>query len=329
LRYFVQNAGWSPVYSLRAQNITDPVKLDYDAVVRQKTGEDWNDVKLMLATINPNLSGNKPELSPWYLSIYVPRPIYKNRLKFGRTKEVTDAAPMYQQSMQKDERRLDDKDSQTMSTIADYTTTTQGQLNTTFDIAIKYSIPSDDNGQQVRVQQYNLPAVYEYISIPKFDKDAFLLAKVGGWEQFNLIPGPANLFFDGTYVGKSDINPVITGDTLALSFGRDKKISIDRIKIKELAKKQLLGGTKTETYSYDIVVKNVKNVPVRITIEDQIPLVTDKDIKVEALELSHGFLDEETGKVLWRGVLKPNEVYKMRLTYSVKYPKGKIIMGLN
>jgi cell division protein FtsB len=65
--YFVSNARWYPSYNLNVKNLDEPLVIDYQANISQQTGEDWTDVKLTLSTTDPNLSGQKPILMPWYI----------------------------------------------------------------------------------------------------------------------------------------------------------------------------------------------------------------------------------------------------------------------
>ena len=59
-----------------------------------------------------------------------------------------------------------------------------------------------------------------------------MLAEISEYSKFNLLPGEANIIFEGMYVGKTMINPNQTSDTLNLSMGRDKKkIAIKREKL--------------------------------------------------------------------------------------------------
>lgn len=319
--YFTGNSGWSPVYSLRAVNVNQPVKLDFDAIVTQKSGEDWKNVRLTLSTGNPTMSSTKPELNTWFVNVNDIRFKRKNNFEAKLEKDQAISGSV----TAKEETQGEDMNNDYAS---DYTTVSENQLNVSFEINLKYDIPADGSGHQVRIQQYDLAGVYEYAAIPKMDKDAFLLAKVSGWEDYNLLPGPSNLFFEGTYVGKSYLDPNITTDTLALSFGRDKKIVISRNKVKDFSKKQLLGGYKTQTFAYEINIRSLKDAPINITIEDQIPVSQNKELEVELKENGKAEYDPSTGKLKWKLKLAPSETQTMRFVYTVKYPKDKVVNGL-
>lgn len=68
LKYVVNDAGWEPNYDLRIADVNRPLNLYYKAKVFQNTAEDWENVKLILSTGNPNISNYKPELSTYFLT---------------------------------------------------------------------------------------------------------------------------------------------------------------------------------------------------------------------------------------------------------------------
>lgn len=200
------------------------------------------------------------------------------------------------------------------------------QTNVEFKIDIPYTIPADGKQYAVDMQEYSAPAYYEYFCAPKLDNDAFLTARITDWEQYNLLAGEANLFFEGTFLGKSLLDVDNTGDTLTLSLGRDKNITVTRTKGKDFSSKQLLGANRTETRSWEINVRNKKNQPINLVVEDQLPVATTKEIEVEKLEVSNAEVDNETGKVIWRLALPPAENKKLALKYAVKYPKAQRVI---
>lgn len=323
INYIVSNAGWYPIYDLRAKDTKSPVQLNYKAQVYQNTGIDWNNVKLKLSTSNPSLGGTKPVLSSWYLNFYEPRPVrqapmYKSKeLKKSVAPSMMDKADgYYEMSMEESE------------SIADYTKVIETTLAAEFDIAVPYSIPSDGVGQLVDVQNHDLPATYSYSAVPKLDKDAFLMAMVTGWEDYNLLSGNANIYFEGTYVGQSYLDMQNTKDTLQLSLGRDSKVIIERKKLKDFSSKKMIGSNRKEEYAYEIIVRNTKKDLIDITFEDQIPVSQNSQIEVEVIDTGGAEYDATTGKLVWKMKLGSSETKSVIFKYSVKYPKNKTIDGL-
>ena len=322
LNYLVSNAGWVPVYDLRADDNTGPIELTYKANVYQTSGFDWKNVKISLSTGNPTQSGSKPIINPWFISFYTPY-TYNYRTESTKSKAAaaydnravapTTAGAVYEEYDKKAE------------TTAAYTQVSEGQTTVEFDISIPYTIPSNGKMYGVEIQIHKLPAKYQYYAAPKLDPDAFLLARVTGWEDLNLMPGESNIYFEGTYVGKSYIDPRSTKDTLEFSFGRDKNIVINRTRMKDFSAKQFIGNNKKETTGWEISVRNKKKAAIEIVIEDQIPLTTDKDIEITADDISGAKHVKETGLLTWKYTINPAETKKFKLIYTIKYPKDKTI----
>ena len=145
-----------------------------------------------------------------------------------------------------------------------------------------------------------------------------LSAIVPNWKKLDLIDGSVKLFLNNIYMGESFINAQQTEDTLKLSVGKDKDLVVDRKDLKTYHSKNLTKTTNKVQRDWLITVKNNKTAPVKITVEDQFPVSTDSDIKVELLESSGAIVDEVEGKLTWKLNLKPGEKRELKLSYSVK-----------
>ncbi len=211
------------------------------------------------------------------------------------------------------------------SGMEDYVTVSNNEMNVTFDISIPYDVPTNGKEQTATIQNFEIPANYKHYSVPKLDKDAYLLAEVSGWEKLNLLPGSANVIFEGTYVGKSFIDPNSTQDTLNLTLGKDKRISVKRDKLVDFSSVKFLGASKLQKFTYEITIKNNKNETAAVLLKDQFPLSTNKDIEVELLEAGGADVNKDLGILNWQLSLKPGETKKIRFAYSVKYPKDKVV----
>jgi TonB-dependent SusC/RagA subfamily outer membrane receptor len=216
----------------------------------------------------------------------------------------------------------------TTKNMNDYTTIEEQELNVSFDIDIPYDILSNGKAHSVSLKDIKIPATYKYYAAPKVEKEAFLMAELNDYAKYNLLPGEANIVFEGMYVGKTMINPNQTQDTLNLSMGRDKKISIKRERITDKSGTKFLSSYKEQTFTYDIIVRNNKKEEINMLLKDQYPLSTDKEITVELLDKDGAKANEETGILTWEIKMKPNETKKHRISYKVKYPKDKIIGNL-
>ena len=325
VNYVVQNAGWTPMYDLRAINTKSPITVGYKANVFQGTGEEWKNVKLKLSTANPNQSGLKPELYTWYLDFY--QPIVR---MYDRRAKAAGAPAMRSQQAEdsKSEEIMTEAVPAPAESVADYVSAIQTTLNTEFDISLPYTVSSASKPTVVDIRNYEMKSIYEYAVAPKMDTEAFLLAKGTGWEEFSLLPGEANIFFEGTFVGKSFIDPNNIKDTLSVSLGRDKRIVVKREKLKDLTSRKLIGGNQRENYAWEISVRNAKTEAVKIVVEDQLPVSQNSQIEVTPVDLGGTKHDVNTGKLTWVLNLQPNETKKVTYKFEVKYPKDRNISGL-
>lgn len=210
------------------------------------------------------------------------------------------------------------------STVS-YRTIEVSHLSSEFDIEEHYSIPSDRKPYLVDIKEHQLDGTFEYVAIPKMEKDAFLLAQIPGWEQLDLVPGPTRVYFDGTYVGESWIDTRNVEDTLGLSFGRDSKIYTNRKLLTEFSNKKVVGNNRKDSYTYEITIKNSRNIGIQVDLHDQVPISQDSDITVYIDEISEALKEEHTGILSWKVNLGPNETKKFRISFTIKYPKNKKI----
>ena len=198
-------------------------------------------------------------------------------------------------------------------------------VSTEFNIEQRYTIISDPKNITVTIQSIQSNVKYQYYCAPRLEKDVFLTAQMVDWEQYNLLEGQANVFFEGTFIGSTFLDARFLTDTLEISLGRDKSVKVERVKAKEYNKRQLIGSDNIASRQWDITVRNGKQQNVEIMIEDQFPLSTDSKIEVKQQEKSGGELNESTGVVTWQHKLEPGGTKTMTLKYSVKYPKGTFI----
>ncbi|KQC33062.1 hypothetical protein AAU57_06840 [Nonlabens sp. YIK11] len=64
ITYNVENAGWVPLYDIRADGKSAYVNLDFKGQIYQQTGTDWKNVNVKLSTSDPNVDNTKPVLEP-------------------------------------------------------------------------------------------------------------------------------------------------------------------------------------------------------------------------------------------------------------------------
>lgn len=330
LNYNVYNAGWSPMYDIKAKNAASPVELTYKAAIYQNTGKDWNSVKLTVSNSNPNRSNTKPYLPVWYVNYYTQtRPIAEKRkaLKF---EEVQSAAPEYSNvDIADEEEKLSlTKDKAPAKMVADFTQQMQNFTSVEFVIDLPYTIKSDGKHHYAALTQNTLTTEYKHYLVPKLDAHAYVVARVTDWENLNLLIGPANVYFGNTYVGRTTLNPTILSDTLELTLGRDESIFVKRTKLKDDTKDKFIGSKKIYTGSFEIELRNNGIADLDLVIEDQIPLTQNEDIEINLDKKDGGDLNKSTGVITWNLKMKGKDKKKINFTFSIKYNKDKKLQGL-
>ncbi|MDW3647232.1 MAG: mucoidy inhibitor MuiA family protein [Bacteroidia bacterium] len=201
------------------------------------------------------------------------------------------------------------------------TSVIENQTSVEFEVKVPYTIKSDGEKRSIDLQTLPIDVIYEYKAIPKLDKDAFLLARLINWDQKQLLVGEANLYMEGTFVGRSILEANVLSDTLDLSLGRDKSIVIGREEIKDYKKRRSIGNSQIETRAFKVIVKNKRSETINLSLYDQIPVSMLNQIDVKAKNISGAKYDEDTGELVWEISLEPLEQKEFILEYEVKYPK--------
>lgn len=323
ISYVASGASWIPSYDLRCDILTGKVNLNYKASISQETGESWDDVRITVSTNDPYQNKTKPTLSPWYLDYAV--------YGYGRNRSAGSPVPiMANESLSKKAEIADDKDydgeveEMVVSAGADeYTTVLDRIISAEFKIDLPYTIKSNGESHIVLINNQDLNAKFSYYTVPKIDPGVFLVAQLVKMDELQLVPATANIFFDGTYIGETYLDPSSLEDTLLLSMGKDPNIIVKRTLLKKEKKERIVGNVKERTFTYEIEVKNLKSSNVELVIEDQMPITQNGDIIIEKVDLDKADLDATTGQLTWRLDLKAKENKVIKYSYKVKNDKDK------
>lgn len=318
LGYLVPQASWVPRYDLRVRDVASPVELVYNARVQQQSGEAWENVKLTLSTGNPSVSGNRPELEPWRLAFFEPRPYLRSRAASPAARQ--DDMATLNEGMIVQDATAEGKALPVETQVVENTTTVL------FEIEAPFSLPSDGRARSVEIDHHRIPASYAYTVAPKLNPTAFLTARVTAWQDYNLLPGEASLFFENTFIGTSWLDVGATGDTLVVSLGPDRGLAVERTRLEEFTTRNFSGSRKTEARGFEIAVRNNKQQAVTLVIEDQVPVSTNEDIEVRVDELLRGTHDAQTGRLQWQLTLPPGSTDAVRFGYELRYPKDRHIL---
>jgi len=299
IEYIVNSAGWVPAYDIRVSDLSKPIILEYKSQVYNNTGVDWNNVNFFLSTADPRKSATKPTLKSWVIKN---NSYEKDYGSIGGANHENNGKSITKDGIVYEEINIP-------------------ELSMEFKIEDDYSIPSDAKPYLVEVTQFELNATYKHFAVPKIEQAVFLLARISGWEDLNLIEGDANIYFGGSYVGESYIKTSGVADTLDISLGRDNKVSIERTKVRDYTDNKVLGSNRKDILEFEMVVKNLRNTPIEIEIQDQVPVSGDDDIVIDVVTVDGAVHDLKSGILTWSIVAESGKSVKKDLSFSIKYPK--------
>ncbi len=194
-------------------------------------------------------------------------------------------------------------------------------LRMEFTINTPFTIPSDNADHKVAIAVYTMPASYEYHTVPKLDPSVYLVAQISGWEKLNLLSGESNIYFDGTFIGKSYVDVEATKDTISFSLGKDKKVVVERKRSEEMSKTRLIGSRYKYDVTWDFTIRNNGNATIPVIMKDHFPMSVNNDIKVKQGTFEGATLEETTGILTWRFSISKGEIKKYQFNYSVDYGK--------
>ena len=232
----------------------------------------------------------------------------------SRSSEVAAPASSYKTARQPVNLQIEPNEQSQVRSVKEYT------------IAMPMSMPSDGKEYNLVIGGESVKAAYEFHAVPKLDRDAFLIARITNWQDYDLLDATAGIFYEGTFTGKTHLSASLATDTLDISLGRDKSILIERKKVKDFTSSQLLGSNRSVQRAWEISLRNNKKQAVKLVVFDQYPVSREKEIETELADNGGATVDKETGMLRWEVTLEPGQLKKLKFRYTVKYPKERILV---
>jgi uncharacterized protein (TIGR02231 family) len=326
--YAVRNARWSPLYDARldtgAKDRKPALELVRRAEITQSTGEDWSNVALAVSTVRTARGGSAPELNS--LIVQYPqlsqasRPIgaasVASDTKFRGVPAPAAPEPQFEEMRKK---------------IADeqQATVEVGGFQVTFKIPGRVSVGASEGAKSLRVSTATIAPDLAVRAVPVLNPTAFLEASFKQNEDAPLLPGRVAIYRDGVFVGRGQMAGAGKDETVRLGFGADDKVKIERTVVKrnEGSAGLIVTTSKTDERSFKTSVRNGHDFPIKIAIEDQLPVSENEDIVVEMLPATTAptttNLRDKRGVLEWAFEAKPGEVRDIAFAWRVRWPKDK------
>ncbi len=325
--YLVSGPSWRPDYVIRADSNGSRLSVQYRAFVRQATGESWDGVELQLSTARPRVGGSLPDLSPWYVDVYEPVALTR-----GYAAPAPAAAPSMARESSADKFALDEEALPPMA--LEVASAVSGATSVTFAIAGATSVAADNAERLVTVALLDLAAEYSWAATPALSPFAYFRAEAVNASDFPFLPGASHVYVDGSYVAEASMPSVSPGGSFRTDLGVDESITVARKLVRKFDETTGALTKRSKTaWEYELRVANGKKREVTLLLSERAPVSLDERIVVKLLAPAYS-KDTETLRKLdgdiyeWTLRLAPGAEQKIPFSFSVDYPKGETVTGL-
>ncbi|WP_298241538.1 mucoidy inhibitor MuiA family protein [uncultured Bradyrhizobium sp.] len=327
--YAVRNARWVPLYDARldtgAKDRKPQLELVRRAEITQSTGEDWSNVTLGVSTVRIGRGGSAPELN----SLVAQYPQPPRPMALGAASDLARPAPVARQMQAPAMAKIAEAPETRERAEEQHAVAEIGGFQATFKIPGRVSLGAQEGAKSMRIAAMTVPADLAVRAAPVLDPTAFLEASFKQTDDTTLLPGKVAIYRDGVFVGRGKISASAKDDTVRLGFGADDKIKIERAVLKrnEGSAGLLVTTSKTDERSFKTTIRNGHDFPIKVAIEDQLPVSENEDIVVEMLPATTpptaSNIRDRRGVLEWSFEAKPGEVKDINFAWRIRWPKDK------
>ncbi len=299
LKYLVREAGWAPRYAVRADMESSALVVEYNAEIRQSSGEDWKDVILTLSTAQPAQRAMPMDVASTFVDVYVPPPPVEGR-SFGF---AVDAAPVpeYRRS------EMDAPASEALANAApmeksaalaaffsDAQVVSSGAV-VNFPIPRAVSIPSDtQKSRSLRIASIETKPTFTHVARPLVESAVYIKAVTANTSSYQFLAGPATVFLGGDSVGKTTLPDLAPGAEMTFWLGTDPRITAQRVLVKKDASQRgIFGKTDVMVWDYRVDLKSTSTQPMTVEVFDRMPVSRNEKIQVRLLRVSPALETQE------------------------------------
>lgn len=316
LSYIIYGGGWRTYYELRADMNAKEVAISYFGKVFQRTGEDWDDVRITLSTAQPVLGGAAPEPYPWYIDLYLPQPSRSMRAEARKSAPAPAGAAA---DMMMDEE------------LQEAAPPVDTGIAISYPLADRFSIKSGEPEKKVLITEAKVKADFKYFIMPRSTEHAFSTGTFKNESGYLILAGDANTYVGDDFTGQMNIETIAPDDETTVSFGIDDRVKIERKTKKcKVSKGGLVKKATKHDYQYENVVTNLHKKEISCKIMDQIPVAQNPDIKVGNVHIDPkpSKEEKEQGLFEWHVSVPPGEKYVITVGFSVETPYDAQVEGL-
>lgn len=284
LTYLVRDASWGPSYAVRSTADRSSVAVEYDAMVLQRTGEDWKDVRLSLSTAEPTRASSPPPVEPWFVDVYVPPPPVAGRAGGFAAEVAPSAAPMAVADAMPGapaEKADVNEMAKSLEALAAGAAVNAGGVAVTFELPRPVTLPSEAlRRQRTRIGRFEPTAKFAYVAAPVVSESVFLRGTLTNTSPFQLLPGSAQVFMGGEFIGETELPPVAPNGEFRAYFGPDRAVRARREVVSRMTGSSgLFGGSTVTTWNDRVTIDNGTGRAIDVELYDRRPASRNERIE--------------------------------------------------
>lgn len=327
ISYLVRGASWQPIYDARANFDKALVEFISYGIIRQSTGEDWQDVDIYLSTAKPAVGGRMPKVEPWVLRPYQPPvPMARNMMAMS-------AGAYQKQAFKSDVASMESFD---VAEAPVYSQAQEKGVAVVYKLTRRATVKSDGSEHKLPVSTQTLKADFEYSAYPRAVVSSFLGSRVINAPDLQLLSGKVNVFLDDDFVGASSIDNIGPGEEFDLYLGQDENVKVKRELLEKKVDETLIGSipaaNKKIVFKYKLSVENYKSKNIKVKLFEAMPVSEDDRIKVKITQTSQEpqvkDWQDRRGVWLWELDLEPKAKKEIIYTCIVEHPRNMQVEGL-
>ncbi|ATB47737.1 DUF4139 domain-containing protein [Corallococcus macrosporus] len=269
--YLVPCTAWRPSYraTLAREAAGEAVTLECEAVVWQRTEEDWKDVELAFSTARPTLGASPPRLQEDRLWL---------RDKTEREKQVVEVSLREEAIQTAGEAGVAQRED-ALPGMDD------GGEPLTVSAPHRATVPADGEPYRVPLFQFTAPAASELVAIPEQSPLVHRVARFDNTGPTVLLAGPVKLVRTHGYVGRAQLRFTGKGERVKLGFGSEDALRVARTE--DVAREtSRLTGRKVTTHKVRLFLSNMGAQPAPVAIEERIPVSEVESVEIQLLRES-------------------------------------------
>lgn len=333
--YRVAGANWYPIYDARADFANSKIELISFGMVKQSSGDAWDDVQMLLSTAQVNVSGNMPEVESWFIRPYEPRQVYREKSKTLDSELDTAGSGMFFAKKAELNTPMPLKENNKTAAY-NYAQSESKGVSLVYKLPRTATLKPDGSEYKLPISSQALKGNFEYSAYPRLSPYAYLLSRVTNAKDQQLLGGRVNIFLEGDFVGQGNIKTTGPNEEFDLYLGVDENVKIKREQLEKKVDDVFIANipspNRKVTYKFKMTVENYKNKKIKVNLFETMPVSENEKIKVNIINVSLAPKDKDWKNKLgvwrWEFELEPKAKQEIFYNYSVECPRDMNIEGL-